>query len=129
MAGAAIDVVREMFAAREGGLEPAALIEKYLDPEIEWHDAIVTQSTVRGHQGFAEAMENLQREGYEADSKPEAYEELDGDRVLASGYTRLTHGSSFTDLPAFWVFEVRDGRIVRGSGATRRDDALAAFGS
>ena len=116
-----------MFAARDSGLEPQELIEKYLDPEIEWHDAIVTQSTVRGHKGFAEAMANLQSEGYEADSKPETYEALGEDRVLARGFTRLTRGSSYTDLPAYWLFEVRDGRIVRGSGATRRDDAFAAF--
>lgn len=127
MARAAIDVIREMFSARESGLEPQQIIETYLDPDVEWHDAIVTKSTVRGHRGFAEAMENLQREGYEATSVPEGYEELGDERVLARGYTRLTHGSSFTDLPAFWAFEVRDGKIVRGGGATRRDEALAAL--
>jgi ketosteroid isomerase-like protein len=119
-------VVRGIFAARERGDDPLELIETYLDPDIEWRDDIVTKSTVHGHQGFAEAMANLQREGYEASSVPERYEELDGDIVLASGYTRLTHGSSFTDLPAFWAFEVRGGRVVRGGSATRRQDALAA---
>jgi hypothetical protein len=127
MADAAIDVIRGMFSARESGLDPRELMDTYLDPEIEWHDAIVTKSTVIGHMGFIEAMENLQREGYEASSIPESYEAMGDHRVLARGYTRLTHGSSFTDLPAFWAFEVRDGRIVRGGGATRRDEALAVL--
>jgi ketosteroid isomerase-like protein len=128
MAGGAIDVVRAMFAARERGHDPLELMEMYLDPEVEWRDAIVTKSTVRGHSGFIQAMENLQREGYEASSVPETYEELGDDVVLARGYTRLTQGSSFTDLPAYWAFEVRGGKIVRGGGATRRDEALAAVG-
>ena len=126
MAGQAMELVRAMFSARESGAEAGALMDTYLDPEIEWHDAIVTRSTVRGHKGFVEAMQNLEREGYEANSVPEDFEEVDDRRVLARGYTRLSQGSSFTDLPAFWAFEVRDGKIVRGGGATRRDEALAA---
>jgi ketosteroid isomerase-like protein len=124
--GSALEVVQDMFAARDRGLDAEKLIEAYLDPDIEWRDEIVTKSTVHGHRGFAEAMANLQREGYEVDSVPEAFEELREDAVLARGYTRLTHGTSFTDLPAFWAFEVRDGKIVRGGSATKRQDAVAA---
>jgi hypothetical protein len=127
MAPQAIDVIRQMFADRERGLDPRELLEVYLDPQIEWHDAIVTNSTVKGHAGFIAAMDTLQREGYEANSVPEVFEELRGDAVLARGYTRLTQGSSYTDLPAFWAFEVRDGKIVRGGSAIKRDEALAAL--
>ena len=121
-------LVEAMFSARDRGMEPLDAIEKYLDPSIEWVDGVVTKTTVRGHAGFIEAMANLEREGYEAASKPEGYEEIADDVVLASGYTRLTRGDSFTDLPAYWAFEIRDGKIVRGGSSTRRDEALAAIG-
>lgn len=121
-------LVEAMFTARDRGMEPLEVIQKYLDPEVEWVDGVVTNTTVRGHAGFIEAMANLEREGYKADSKPEDYEELGEGAVLASGYTRLTRGSSFTDLPAYWAFQIRGGKIVRGGSATRRDEALAAIG-
>ena len=121
-------LVKEMFTATERGMDPLEAIEKYLDPSIEWVDGVVTKTTVRGHSGFIEAMANLEREGYDANSMPEAFEELAEGVVLASGYTRLTKGSSFTDLPAYWAFELRDGKIVRGGSAMRRDQALASIG-
>ena len=121
-------LVEEMFAARDRGMEPIEAIQTYLDPAIEWVDGVVTKSTVRGHAGFIEAMANLEREGYDAASRPEAVEELGSGAVIASGYTRLTRGDSYTDLPAYWAFEIHEGKIVRGGSATRRDEALAAIG-
>ena len=128
MASSGKALVEEMFSATERGMAPLDAIEKYLDPSIEWVDGVVTHTTVRGHAGFIEAMANMEREGYDAASTPEGYEELSDGAVLATGYTRLTRGDSYTDLPAYWVFEVRDGKIVRGGSATRRDQALAAIG-
>jgi ketosteroid isomerase-like protein len=124
---AAGSLVRELFAVAEREQTLEAVLP-FLDPAIEWTDGIVTKSTLQGHEGFVEAMATLEREGYRSESRPEGYDELDDQVVVAYGVTRLTSGTSYTDLPAYWAFSVRNGRVVRGASATRRAEALAAIG-
>ena len=123
----AIGVVRKLFETleREGTIES---ILEFMHPEVEWLDTVVTGSKLHGHDGFIEAMTNLEGEGYEGEARPEGFDELDEHSVIARGVTRLSTATSYTDLPAFWAFEVRDGKIARGATATRRDEALAAIG-
>lgn len=120
-------IAEELFTtfAREGTIES---ILPLLDNNIEWSDEVVTKTTVRGHDGFVEAMANLEREGYRTEALPEGYDALSERTALAHGVTRLVSGASYTDLPAYWAFEVRDGKIVRGASAIRRADALRAIG-
>jgi ketosteroid isomerase-like protein len=119
-----VEIVKRLFAqfAQHRSIDP---ILPLLDPEIEWTDGIVTHSTLHGHQGFRDALERIASEGYTTEATPEEFEEVKPGAVLARGYTRLVSGTSYTDLPAFWVFEIENGSIVRGGSATRRQDALA----
>jgi hypothetical protein len=121
------ELIEEMFAtfARERTIES---VLPFFDPGVEWDDTVVTKTTIRGHGGFVEAMANLDRAGYKTESQPENYEQVDAGTVVASGVTRLVTGESYTDLPAYWAFEVAGGMIVRGATAIRRTDALKAIG-
>ena len=123
----ATDVVQKLFTTfqREQTLESVLPL---FDPDVEWADEVVTKTTLHGHKGFADAMANLDREGYRSEAAPEGFVDLGDGAVLAHGATRLIRGDSYTDLPAFWAFEIREGKIVRGGTATRRADALAAIG-
>lgn len=108
---------------RERALEPVLAL---FHPDVEWHDSVVTNTTLRGRRGFTDAMAKLESEGYQTESEPEGYEDLGNGVIIARGFTRLVREDSYTDLPAFWAFKIRDGQIVRGATATRRSDALEA---
>ena len=122
-----VETVQAMFSAfeRERTIEAALA---FFAPDVEWIDGVTTHSTLHGHQGFRDAMAQLQADGYEVDASPERYTDLGNGRVLAAGSMRLRQAETYTDLPAFWAFEIRGGKIVRGGSSTRRDDALAAVG-
>lgn len=128
MSASAEGVVRDMFRTfEESGDVDHAL--SFFDPAVEWTDQVVIKEPLRGHDGFRAAMERLAAEGYVVRSTPEQFEQLDDQVVVATGYTRLVQSEeSFVDLPAAWVFVIRDGKIVKGSSAARRNEALAAIG-
>ena len=128
MASQSIEVAQRLFAqfAQHGTIES---ILPLLAPDVEWTDNVVTNSTLHGHRGFQVALERIASEGYTTEASPEEFEEIRPGTVLARGYTRLVSGTTYTDLPAYWLFEVENGLIVRGGSATRRQDALAMLTS
>ena len=104
----------------------------YLDPEIEWHSAIVggaEGNIYRGHEGFRiwyadsfESFETLSNEWSE-------FRDL-GDRVLAFGRVKARGRESGVELdsPMGWVFTLRGGRTVKAQGFLSRAEALEAAG-
>ncbi len=104
----------------------------YLDPEVEFHSAIVggaEGNVYRGHDGFRrwfsdsfESFEELRNEWRE-------FRDL-GDRVLALGHLRARGRESGVevDSPMGWVFTIRHGRAVKAEGFLSRDAALEAAG-
>ena len=104
----------------------------YMDPELEWHSAIVgaAEGNVhRGHEGFRrwyadsfESFEELRLEWSE-------FRDL-GDRVLAFGRVRARGRESGVEIdsPMGWVATVRRGKVVKAEGFLSRDRALEAAG-
>jgi uncharacterized protein len=104
----------------------------YLDPELEWHSAIVSGAegnVYRGHDGFRrwfadsfESFEELRNEWTE-------FRDL-GDRVLALGHVKARGRESGVEIdsPMGWVFTVRRGRAVKAEGFLSQAEALEAAG-
>ncbi len=103
-----------------------------MDPDVEWVPilAVLEGRPYRGHDGFKRWVEALDPdwERFEVD-----YEELRdlGERVLVFGHWRgrgRASGVEFENQPATWLYEFKDGKIVRLQTFTDRADALAALG-
>jgi ketosteroid isomerase-like protein len=104
----------------------------YLDPELEWHSAIVggaEGNVYRGHEGFRrwyadsfESFEELRNEWSE-------FRDL-GDRVLALGRVRARGRESGVEIdsPMGWVVTTRRGKVLKAEGFLSRDKALEAAG-
>jgi ketosteroid isomerase-like protein len=103
------------------------------DPEIE----LIVPGTAsfaqggrsyRGLDGVVRYVHDAGRVWDELEVIPQQYDEL-GDCVMVTGRLRARREGSFLiDEPAHWVFEFRNGKIVRAVAYTDRDAALTAFG-
>jgi uncharacterized protein len=102
-----------------------------LDPEVEWiiDPTGLLAGTYRGQDGVKEFFERL-RESFD-----ETHVEIDdlidaGDSVVALGRFRARGiGSGMTvEQPVGWVYQVRNGRMVRGRAYFRQVEALKAVG-
>lgn len=104
----------------------------YLDPQLEWHSAIVggaEGNVYLGHDGFRrwfadsfESFEELRNEWSE-------FRDL-GDRVLAFGHVKARGRESGVEIdsPMGWVFTVRRGRLLKAEGFLSKAEALEAAG-
>ena len=82
----------------------------------------------RGLDGIVRYVHDVGRIWDELEVIPQEYEEL-GDSVMVTGRLRARREGSFLiDEPAHWVFEFRDGKILRACAYTDRDAALTALG-
>lgn len=82
----------------------------------------------RGLDGLVRYVHDVGRVWDELEVIPQKYEEL-GDSVMVSGRLRARREGSFLiDEPAHWVFEFRNGKILRACAYTDRDAALTALG-
>jgi ketosteroid isomerase-like protein len=104
----------------------------YMDPEGEWHSAIVggaEGNVYRGHEGFrrwyADSFESFE----EIEGEWSEFRDL-GDRVLALGQVRARGRASGVELdsPMGWVFTLRRGRVIKAEGFLSRAEALEAAG-
>ncbi len=107
------------------------LVEDLMDPEIEWVNPsyAVEPGTRRGYEGFATAAEAvLSVYGNYEVSAPMLYDV--GDRVAVTA--RVSTRSLGNDVPIEaergYVFDVRDGRIVRFAWFNDPAEALRAVG-
>jgi ketosteroid isomerase-like protein len=122
-------VQRALEAYSRGALEEML---PYLDPEIEWHSAIVggaEGNTYYGHEGFRswflESFESFD----ELRTELSEFRDL-GDRVLAFGqvHARGRESGVEIDSPTGWVFTVRRGKLAKAEGFLSREQALEAAG-
>ncbi len=104
----------------------------YLDPDVEWHSAIVggaEGNTYYGHEGFrtwfVESFESFD----ELRTELSEFRDL-GDRVLAFGriHARGRESGVEIDAPTGWVFTVRRGKLAKAEGFLSREQALEAAG-
>jgi ketosteroid isomerase-like protein len=103
------------------------------DPEIE----LIVPGTAsfaqggrsyRGLDGVVRYAHDVGRVWDELEVIPQEYEEL-GDSVMVTGRLRARREGSFLiDEPAHWVFELRNGKVLRACAYTDRDAALTALG-
>jgi ketosteroid isomerase-like protein len=104
----------------------------HLDPEVEWHSAIVGGAegrTYYGHEGFrtwfVESFESFD----ELRTELSEFRDL-GDRVVAFGrvHARGRESGVEIDSPTGWVFSVRRGKLAKAEGFLSREQALEAAG-
>ena len=122
-------VRRALEAFPRGDVEEMLL---HLDPEVEWHSAIVggaEGNVYRGHEGFRkwyadsfESFEVLRNTWSE-------FRDL-GDRVIAIGRVKARGRESGVELdsPIAFVFTLRRGKLVKAEGFLNRAQALEAAG-
>jgi ketosteroid isomerase-like protein len=125
-----VDVVRRALEAfRHGDVEEML---SYMDPEGEWHSAIVggaEGSVYTGHEGlrrwYADSFDSFE----EIEGEWSEFRDL-GDRVLALGRVKARGRASGVELdsPMGWVFTLRRGRVIKAEGFLSRAEALEAAG-
>jgi ketosteroid isomerase-like protein len=82
----------------------------------------------RGHDGVVRYVHDVGRIWDELEVIPQEFEQL-GDSVMVTGRLRARREGSFLiDEPAHWVFDLRNGKILRACAYTDRDAALTALG-
>jgi ketosteroid isomerase-like protein len=103
-----------------------------LDPNVEWIPimAALEGRTYRGRDGVRRWLEDLTTDWEIFETCPEEFRDL-GDRVLLLGHWRARGRASGVELenqPASWLYEIKDGRVVRMRTYTDRAEALEAVG-
>jgi ketosteroid isomerase-like protein len=127
-----VEVFKRAFDAINRGDAEALVAE--LDPEVEWHGAILmamggTQTVYRGHEGVREWLRDL----YEtlSDFQAEYPEILDlGDRTVAIGRVRARGAASGAKIesPHGTVTDFKDGKATRVRTYLDPSEALEAAG-
>ena len=125
-----VDLVRRAVEAFPGGDVEEML--SYMDPELEWHSAIVggaEGNVYRGHEGFRAWYADSFASFEELSNEWEEFRDL-GDRVLALGRVKARGRESGVELdsPMGWVCSVRRGKVVKAEGFLSREKALEAAG-
>ena len=105
-----------------------------LDPEVEWHSAILmamggTQTVYRGHEGVREWLRDLYETLSEFRAEYSEVRDLD-DRVVALGRVRGRGRGSEAEIesPHGTVAEFKDGKGIRIRTYLDPEEALAAAG-
>ena len=122
-----LEIVRRLFTAFSGGDAPAWLQE--MDPDVVLHVEQAGQGVYRGHEGAMKSLVDWTEDFDDFKSVPEEF--LDnGDCVVVR--TRQTGSGKASGAPMeglFWfVFQVREGKVVRIHVLTTEREALEAVG-
>src|SRR4051794_6671341 len=120
-----VELVRRLWQAFEqGGLE--AVLE-IADPDVEWEPYGGGGVVYRGHDGLraylggrAERDEQTDARLYSAFAK--------GDCVVARGEVRIQGPQGTVTMQPGWLYEFRDGKLVRFRGFPTQEAALRAAG-
>jgi ketosteroid isomerase-like protein len=103
-----------------------------LDPHVEWIPimAALEGRVYRGHDGVRRWLDDLVQDWEYFEAYVEEFHDL-GDRVLIFGRWRArgrASGVVLENQPATWIYEVKDGKVVRMRTFTDRGEALEAAG-
>ena len=115
-------LLRQLFDRFANGEFEALL--PLLGADVEAHPRAVGSSVVRGRDAVTAWWRELTH-GTELEARPLAFE-AHGDVVLVRGYLRQQEGRAFSESQVWWLYELRDGRIVRMESHRSRTAALAA---
>ena len=122
-----VDVVRRMFTAfAERDLD--AMLPT-MDEDVEFLPVTANLTTggvpYRGHDGIARYLEDVEEVWPQLRIYPEDISER-GDCIVVIGRVRARGGGMIIDQPTGWVFNMRDGRILRGRVYGTPGEALEA---
>jgi ketosteroid isomerase-like protein len=125
-----LEVPRRLIDAYDRGDVPAFL--ELLDPDVEWIPimAVLEGRVYRGPEGVRQWLGDLAGDWEYFQPVYEEYRDL-GDRVLVLGRWRARGRASGVELenqPAAWLYEIKDGKVVRMRTFTDRAEALEDVG-
>jgi ketosteroid isomerase-like protein len=120
-----VELVRRLWSAFErGGI--AAVLE-IADPDVEWQPYGGGGVVYYGHDGLRAYMEERRARNEEADAR--LYSAFSkGDAVVARGEVQIKSAHGIVTMQPGWLYEFRDGRLVRFRGFPTQEAALRAAG-
>jgi uncharacterized protein len=102
-----------------------------LDPDAELvpMQSLLEGGSYRGHEGVRRLFAEMGEEWSAFEIHPDAYREA-GDRVLLLAHFQVLGRASGMEAstPAAWVFECREGKIIRMRAYSDQEEAMQAVG-
>jgi ketosteroid isomerase-like protein len=96
-----------------------------LAPDVTAHPSIEGAPLLRGRDAVTRWWRELISADREVEARPLEFE-AHGDCVVVRGYLRHRSGRTLSESQAFWLYEIRDGQIVRMESHPTRRAALAS---
>jgi ketosteroid isomerase-like protein len=120
-----VELVRRLWSAfAQGGIE--AVLE-IVDPDVEWEPYGGGGTVYHGHDGLRAYMEERRARNEEADAR--LYSAFaKGDAVVARGEIQIKSAHGIVTMQPGWLYEFRDGRLIRFRGFPTQEAALRAAG-
>jgi ketosteroid isomerase-like protein len=120
-----VELVRRLWSAFErGGIE--AVLE-IVDSDVEWEPYGGGGVVYHGHDGLRAYMSERRARGEETEGR--LYSAFaKGDFVVARGEVRIRGAHGIVTMQPGWLYEFRDGRLVRFRGFPTQEAALRAAG-
>ncbi|MDQ3740861.1 MAG: nuclear transport factor 2 family protein [Actinomycetota bacterium] len=99
----------------------------HVDEECEWVPSgeFPEARPIRGAAAMRAYLEQLTRDGVRFEPALHTCEAI-GDRVVVGGRIRVVSSAALSDSPLFWVYRLRDERVVRIESYASRREALTA---
>lgn len=120
-----VELVRQLWSAFErGGMDA---VYEIADPDVEWQPYGGGGVVYRGHDGLRDYMEERRSRGEQTEAR--LYSAFaKGDYVVARGEVRIRGEHGMVTMQPGWLYEFRDGRLVRFQGFPTQEAALRAAG-
>jgi ketosteroid isomerase-like protein len=120
-----VELVKQLWSAFErGGIE--AVLE-IADEDVEWEPYGGGGAVYRGHEGLRAYMQERVDRNEQADGR--LYSAFaKGDAVVAKGEIRIQGEQGIVTMQPGWLYEFREGKLVRFRGFPTQDAALRAAG-
>jgi ketosteroid isomerase-like protein len=120
-----VDRVTALWSAFAAG-GPLATLD-HLHEDCEWVPSpdLPAASAIHGADAIRGLLERMRSDGVRIEPTLHSCEAI-GDRVVVCGRMRIVSRAALSDSPLFWVYRLRDERVVRVEAYPCRRDALAA---
>jgi ketosteroid isomerase-like protein len=120
-----VELIRRLWAAFERGGIDAVL--EIVDPDVEWEPYGGGGVIYHGHDGLRAFMDERRARGEETDAR--LYSAFaKGDYVVARGEVRIQGEHGIVTMQPGWLYEFKDGRLVRFRGFPTQEAALREAG-
>jgi ketosteroid isomerase-like protein len=120
-----VELVRQLWTAFEsGGLDA---VFEIVDPDVEWEPYGGGGAVYKGHDGLRAYMKERRERSEEAEGRLYSAFAI-GDAVVARGELRIRGPHGLVTMQPGWLYEFRDGKLIRFRGFPTQDAALRAAG-